>query len=84
MDKEMNFNSPAVYRIRIQEDLGEEWKEWFCGFNLVREISGGITLTGKITDQAELHGLLRKVRDLGLTLVSVQRVENQMKGGGIA
>ena len=81
MDKEMNFNSPAVYRIRIQEDLGTEWDEWFCGFELVRETRGGILLTGMVSDQAALHGLIRKVRDLGLTLVSVQRVEHQTKEG---
>ena len=81
MDKEINFNSPAIYRIRIQEDLGSEWNEWFYGFDLVRETRGGILLTGMVADQAALHGLIRKVRDLGLTLVSVQRVENQMKEG---
>jgi len=82
MDKDMNFNSPAVYRIRIQEDLaGSEWNEWFCGFDLVRETDGGILLTGMVADQAALLGLIRKVRDLGLTLVSVQRVENQTKEG---
>jgi len=84
MDKDMNFNNPAIYRIRIQEDLGSEWNEWFCGFDLVRETSGGILLTGMVADQAALHGLIRKVRDLGLTLVSVQREENQTKEGGTA
>ena len=84
MDKEIDFNSPAVYRIRIQEDLGTEWNEWFCGFDLVRETDGGILLTGMVADQAALHGLIRKVRDLGLTLVSVQRVENQTKEGETA
>ena len=84
MDKDMNFNSPAVYRIRLQEDLGPEWTEWFCGFDLVRETRGGILLTGMVADQAALHGLIRKVRDLGLTLVSIQRVENQTKEGETA
>ena len=81
MDKEINFNTPAVYRIRLQEDLGSEWKEWFCGFEVIEEVDGGVLLAGVVADQAALHGLIRKVRDLGLTLVSVQRVENQTKEG---
>jgi len=81
MDKEIDFNSPALYRIRLQEDLGSEWNQWFCGFDLVREAGGGILLTGMVADQAALHGLIRKVRDLGLTLVSIQRVQNQTEEG---
>ncbi len=84
MDKEINFNTPAVYRIRLQEDLGSEWNEWFCGFEVIEEANGGVLLTGMVADQAALHGLIRKVRDLGLTLVSVQRVENQTKEGETA
>ena len=84
MNKEINFNTPAVYRIRLQEGLGPEWNEWFYGFELVGEADGGVLLTGMVADQAALHGLIRKVRDLGLTLVSIQRVENQSKEGEIA
>jgi hypothetical protein len=81
MDKDMNFNSPAVYRIRLQEDLGTNWTEWFYGFEVSIDAEGGSLLEGLVADQAALHGLIRKVRDLGLTLVSVQRVENQTKEG---
>jgi len=81
MDKDMNFNSPAVYRIRLQEDLGSAWNQWFSGFAVSTDADGGSLLEGLVADQAALHGLIRKVRDLGLTLVSVQRVENQTEEG---
>lgn len=77
MNKEINFNTPAIYRIQIQEDLGSDWNEWFNGLAITNEAQGGSLLEGMIADQAALHGLMRKVRDLGLTLVSIQRMENQ-------
>jgi hypothetical protein len=62
---------PARYEIRVQGHLDEHWAAWFGGLTLVREDDGTTTLRGAVRDQAELHGLLAKVRDLGALLLSV-------------
>jgi len=82
VEKGINFNSPAVYRIRLQEHLESDWKFWFGDFTVTQETDGGTLLTGMVADQAALHGLIRKLRDLGLTLVSLQRMESQPEKGG--
>lgn len=64
-------DTPAHYEVRIAGHLDEHWSAWFGGLNLTRETDGTTTLRGVLTDQAELHGLLAKVRDLGATLISV-------------
>lgn len=68
----------AVYEIRIKGHLDEQWTEWFGGMTLTKEAHGETLLTGVVVDQAALHGLLRKIRDLGLQLISVTR---SMPGG---
>jgi hypothetical protein len=62
-----------AYEIRIVGHLDERWSAWFGGLALVREDDGTTTLRGPVADQADLHGLLAKVRDLGATLISVNR-----------
>src|SRR5713101_3224488 len=64
---------PLVYQIRIKGHLGREWADWFGGLTLTLEDNGDTLLTGPVVDQAALHGLLKKVRDLGMPLVSVNR-----------
>ena len=64
-----------AYQIRIQGHLGSEWTDWFEGLTLSLEDNGETLLTGSVVDQAALHGLLRKVRDLGMPLLSVNPVE---------
>ena len=66
----------TVYQISIKGHLGCEWSDWFGGLVITPEESGGTLLTGPVVDQAALYGLLRKVRDLGLTLISVCPVES--------
>jgi hypothetical protein len=66
---------PMVYQIRIKGHLGSQWTDWFEGLTITLEDNGDTLLTGPVVDQAALHGLLRKVRDLGLPLVSVSPVE---------
>jgi hypothetical protein len=63
-----------VYQIRLKGHLGCQWTEWFEGLTITLEENGETLLTGPVVDQAALHGLLKKVRDLGLPLLSVMRV----------
>lgn len=65
----------AVYQIRISGHLGAEWADWFDGLTLTLEENGETLLTGPVVDQAALYGLLKRVRDLGMPLLSVTRVE---------
>jgi hypothetical protein len=64
-----------VYQIRVNGHLGPEWTGWFEGLAITREEDGDTLLTGPIVDQAALYGLLKRVRNLGIPLVSVNRVE---------
>ena len=66
---------PVVYQIRIKGHLGSQWTDWFEGLTITLEEDGDTVLTGPVIDQAALHGLLKKVRDLGMPLVSVSPVE---------
>lgn len=70
-------NQPTVYQIRIKGHLGQQWRGWFEGLTISLEEDGDTLLTGSVVDQAALHGLLKKVRDLGMPLVSVNRVQFQ-------
>ena len=65
----------VVYQIRIQGHLGRQWTDWFGDVAVTLEDNGDTLLTGQVVDQAALYGLLRKVRDLGMPLLSVTRVE---------
>jgi hypothetical protein len=67
---------PAVYQIRIKGHLNAQWRGWFEGLTIILEEDGNTLLTGPVNDQAALHGLLKKVRDLGMPLVSVCPVES--------
>lgn len=68
-------SQPVVYQIRIKGHLGPQWTDWFEGLTIALEKDGNTLLTGPVIDQAALHGLLKKVRDLGMPLVSVSPVE---------
>ena len=68
-------SQPTVYQIRVKSHLGSEWTDWFEGLTITQEESGDTLLTGPVVDQAALHGLLKKVRDLGMALVSVNPVQ---------
>jgi hypothetical protein len=67
-------SQPTVYQIRLQGHLGHQWTDWFGGLTIALEDNGDTLLTGPVVDQAALHGLLKKVRDLGMPLLSVIRV----------
>jgi hypothetical protein len=66
------------YQIRVQGHLDPQWADWFNGMTIVYDDHDETVLTGHLADQAALFGVLARVRDLGLTLLAVNRVENQL------
>jgi hypothetical protein len=68
-------DQPIVYQIRIKGHLGGQWMDWFEGLAITLEDNGETALTGPVADQAALFGLLRKVRDLGMPLIAVSKVD---------
>ena len=72
---------PGEYEIRLKGHLESRWAAWFDGLSLTREGDGTTVIRGSVVDQAALHGLLSKVRDLGLPLITVTQLDSkQMKG----
>ena len=67
---------PARYQITVEGDLAAGWSAWFDGLRVTSDVSGRTTIAGPVADQAALHGLLAKIRDLGLPLLAVQRVDH--------
>lgn len=67
-------DQPSVFQIRIKGHLGHQWTDWFDGMAITLEDDGNTLLTGPVVDQATLHGLIKKVRDLGMPLVSIDSV----------
>ena len=65
------MGQPLVYQIRVRGPLGPQWSAWFEGLSVAETADGDTTLTGQLADQSALHGVLARVRDLGLELVSV-------------
>jgi hypothetical protein len=73
MDSELG--RPEEYQIVIQGSLGDDWSEWFEGLAVTRIEDGVTTLAGSLADQSALHGVLIKLRDLGLPIISVTRIQ---------
>jgi len=73
-------SDPGRYEIRLHGHLDARWAAWFDGLSLTREGDGTTVIRGPVADQAALHGLLSKVRDLGLPLVSVTHCEPKRAG----
>ncbi|MCC7129595.1 MAG: hypothetical protein B6D39_00055 [Anaerolineae bacterium UTCFX2] len=70
-DSQTGVNQPLVYEIRIEGHLDQQWTDWFDGLTITLEEDGNTLLNGPVADQAALHGLIKKIRDLGIPLVSV-------------
>ena len=68
-------NQPVVYQIRLQGQLGAEWRDWLGVMSITLAANGDTLVTGQVVDQAALYGLLRKVRDLGIPLLAVNRIQ---------
>ena len=75
MAEVIDSSQPTIYQIRVKSHLGSDWTDWFEGLAITLEEDGDTLLTGPVVDQAALHGLLKKVRDLGMSLVSVNQVQ---------
>ena len=71
---------PELYEIRIKGHLDDRWADWFEGLTFTHESDGTTILDGPLTDQAALHGVLNRIRDLGLPMISVQLVRPARKG----
>jgi hypothetical protein len=71
---ETDPDQPMVYHIRLRGHLGPQWADWFGGLTISLEDNGDTLFVGPVVDQAALHGLLKKVRDLGMPLISVNCV----------
>lgn len=68
---------PASYEIRVAGELGGGWADWFGGFEVSSDALGCTTIRGRVCDQAELYGLLARVRDLGLPLIGLRRLDGE-------
>ena len=75
--RDMKTSEGGSYEIRLEGHLNARWADWFDGLTLTQESDGTTLLSGPVVDQAALHGLLAKVRDLGLPLVAVRRRTEQ-------
>jgi hypothetical protein len=75
MSRRPGSHAPAFYELRVKGHLDESWSTWFGGMALVRADDGTTVLRGSVADQAALHGLIAKVRDLGTTLISVEVID---------
>jgi hypothetical protein len=68
-------HEPGLYEIRVKGHLNEKWAAWFEGMTITLVDNGDTLLTGPVVDQAALHGVLKKVRDLGLPLISINQIQ---------
>ena len=75
MTQSLPRQAPTRYRLRVAGHLDQHWSAWFGDLQLTHEPEGTTSLAGPVADQAELHGLLTKIRDLGVTLISVTTIE---------
>jgi hypothetical protein len=70
------YDEPGDYEIRVKGHLDAHWSAWFDGLSLNRESDGSTVIRGPVADQAALHGMLQRIRDLGVELVSVIRLNS--------
>ena len=75
LNPKTDSGEPTVYQIRLKGHLGCQWTDWFGGLTITLEDDGDTLVTGPVVDQAALYGLLKTVRDIGMPLLSVNRVE---------
>lgn len=71
-------DEPTIYQMRIKGHLSARWSDWFEGLTITLDDNGETLLIGSVVDQAALHGLLKKVRDLGMPLLAVNLVKQKI------
>ena len=79
MTRQQGWNGPASYQIKVKGRLDSQWSDWFEGMTITSD-GGQTTISGQVADQAALHGLLMRIRDLGLQLISVNRIKYNLQG----
>ena len=79
MTEQQKLPSPEYYQLRVKGQLDPRWSEWFEGLTINHEADGSTLLAGPVMDQAALYGILLKLHDLNLPLLSVTLVETQAK-----
>ena len=70
-----NPNQQMIYQIRVKGHLAQQWKDWFEGLTIILEEDGNTLLSGTVVDQAALHGILKRIRDVGVPLLSVNSID---------
>lgn len=78
-ESDQNQTQPMIYQIRINGHLGVKWSEWFGRMSITLEENAVTVLTGPVVDQAELFGIIKKIRDLGMPLVSVNCMKRKVE-----
>ena len=73
---------PARYEIRVESILHERWSDWFEGLGIIEILGDATVLSGTLPDQSALHGILDRIRDLGLTVISVRRIPSNEEQAG--
>ena len=73
---QLDANHPTVYQIRLKGHLSQQRIDWFDGLTITLEEDGSTLMTGPVVDQSALHGLLKKIRDLGMPLLLVNRIDS--------
>lgn len=76
-------DEPGDYELRVDQHLDDRWADWFGDMTLTREPDGTTTLRGPVADQAALHGILMKIRDLGTALISVRATDAPRAGNAV-
>lgn len=76
MAEVIDSSPPTIYQIRVKSHLRSDWTDWFEGLTITLEDTGNTLLTGPVVDQAALYGLLKKIRDLGMLLISLNPLES--------
>lgn len=79
MRMQRELDNPWIYEIRVKGLIDSRWSDWFFGFTIQEEAEGQTTLYGSVPDQAALHGLLAKIRDLGLPLLALALHEDNIE-----
>ena len=81
MAEEQKKNIPTIYEIKLKGHLDKKWAEWFYDMVITHESDGTTTLRGPLPDQAVLHSVLERIRDMNLTLINVHKVNNPNQRG---